>query len=135
MIHLEVLSSPDKNVLSSFQFFQNELYLGRSSGDLHIQDPQLFESHLMIEVVEKDLIVHPQKNVDSYLIDGKRASTVRKIKPNQKITLGNTTVRVIAFEETIFNSKKTILDNKLNSLIESNSPRLQVIEKLAKLMK
>lgn len=135
MIHLEVLSSPDKNVLSSFQFFQNELYLGRSAGNLHIQDPELYESHLMIEVVDKDLIVHPQKNVESYLIDGKRASTIRKIKINQKITMGTTTFKVIAFEETQFASKKSILDNKLNALVEANSSRLQVIEKLAKLMK
>lgn len=135
MIHLEILSGPDKNVLSTFQFFQNALYLGRSSGNLLIQDPELYDSHLMIEVVENDLIVHPQKNVTSYLIDGKRASTVRKIKVGQKITIGSTVFKVLNFEETHFDSKKSILDNKLSALVEANSQRLVVIEGIAKLMK
>ena len=89
----------------------------------------------MIEVVEKDLIIHPQKDVESYLIDGKRASNVRKIKMNQKITVGKTTFKVVNFEETTFHSKKSILDSKLNQLVEENSPRLAAIEKIAKLMK
>lgn len=135
MIHLEILTSPDKNVETSFQFFQNEVYLGHSAGNLQIKDAELKASHLMIEVVEKDLIVHPQKDVESYLIDGKRASNVRKIKTSQKITMGKTTFRVVSFEETTFPSKKTILDDKLNHLVEANSPRLVAIEKITKLMK
>ncbi len=135
MIHLEILTSPDKNIETQFQFFQNEVYLGSSSGNLHIKDAELKASHVMIEVVEKDLIIHPQKDVESYLIDGKRASNVRKIKMNQKITVGKTTFKVVNFEETTFHSKKSILDSKLNQLVEENSPRLAAIEKIAKLMK
>lgn len=135
MIHLEILNSPDKNVETQFQFFQNEVYVGHSAGNLHIKDSELKASHVMIEVVEKDLIIHPQKDVDSYLIDGKRSSNVRKIKMNQKITIGKTTFIVINFEETTFPSKKAILDQKLSQLVEESSPRLGAIEKLAKLMK
>ena len=135
MIHLEILNSPDKNVETQFQFFQNEVYVGHSAGNLHIKDSELKASHVMIEVVEKDLIIHPQKDVDSYLIDGKRSSNVRKIKMNQKITIGKTTFIVINFEETTFPSKKAILDQKLSQLVEESSPRLVAIEKLAKLMK
>jgi hypothetical protein len=135
MIHLEIISSPDSNILTQFQFFQNELYLGRNSGNLHIQDPALLGSHVMVEVVEKDLIIHPQKGVEFYLIDGKRSSTIRKIKAGQIITIGTTTFKVLNFEETQNRTKKQILDEKLNKLIDENSPRLAIIEKLANLMK
>jgi hypothetical protein len=135
MIHLEIISSPDSNILAQFQFFQNEVYLGRSSGNLHIHDPALLGSHVMVEVVEKDLIIHPQKGIDFYLIDGKRSSSIRKIKTGQIITIGTTTFKVLNFEETQNQTKKQILDEKLNQLIEGNSPRLAVIEKLANLMK
>jgi hypothetical protein len=135
MIHLEIINSPDKNILSDFQFFQNEVYLGRSSGNLFINDPELNKSHVMVEVVEKDLIIHPQKGVESYLIDGKRASNIRKIKAGQIITVGKTTFKILSFEVTEFQNKKKILEEKLGKLIESNSPRLVVIEKLAKLAK
>ena len=135
MIHLEIISSPDSNILTQFQFFQNEVYLGRNSGNLHIQDPALLGSQVMVEVVEKDLIIHPQKGVESYLIDGKRSSTIRKIKPGQVITIGTTNFKVLGFEATQNQTKKQILDKKLNQLVEENSPRLAIIEQLANLMK
>lgn len=135
MIFLEITTSPDKNVLNKFEFFQNQLYLGRHSGTLNISDPSLLDSHVMIEVVEKDLILHPQAGVESYLIDGKRSSTIRKIKINQLITIGATSFRVLNFQETQFKTKKATLDEKLSKLIEENSPRLAVIEKLGKMMK
>lgn len=135
MVHLEIIESPDQNVLTSFQFFKNEIYLGYSFGNLFIKDSLLLPSHLMIEVVEKDLIVHPQKNVESYLIEGKRASTPRKIKVGQIISIGQTKFKIIAFEETIIKTKKNILDEKLGTFVEGNSSRLTVIEKLARMMK
>jgi hypothetical protein len=135
MIHLEIISSPDSNILTQFQFFQNEVYLGRNSGNLHIQDPALLGSQVMVEVVEKDLIIHPQKGVESYLIDGKRSSTIRKIKPGQVITIGTTNFKILGFEATQNQTKKQILDKKLNQLVEENSPRLAIIEQLANLMK
>jgi hypothetical protein len=135
MIHLEIISSPDKNILTDFQFWQNEVYLGRTSGTLHIKDDDIRESHAMIEVVAGDLIIHPQKGVESYLIDGKRSSSIRKISIGQIITIGKTTLKVLKFEETQLKSKKKILDEKLSKLLETNSIRLLVIEKLAQLMK
>ena len=135
MIHLDIISSPDSNILTQFQFFQNEVYLGRNAGNLHIQDPSLLGSHVMVEVVEKDLIIHPQKGVEFYLIDGKRSSTIRKIKVSQIITIGTTNFKVLNFEETQNRTKKQILDEKMNKLIDENSPRLAIIEKLANLMK
>jgi hypothetical protein len=89
----------------------------------------------MLEVVENDLLVHPQKNVESYLIDGKRASTIRKVKRGQILTIGSTQIKIINFEQTAFKSKKSLLDDKLAELVESNSPRLQTVEQLAKMMK
>lgn len=135
MIHFEVSESPDQNVISSFKYFQNQIYVGRTTGDLWINDNSLLASHLMLEVIGKELLIHPQKGVEFFLINGKRASNIRKLKPNDKISIGNTTFKVIAFEETERASKKELLNNKLNKLIEENSARLNVVEKLTKLMK
>ncbi len=135
MIHLEITSGPDQNAMSSYQYFQNQIYLGRSSGDLHINDKNILPAHVMLEVIEKDLIIHPQKGVEFFLLNGKRASAIRKLKPNDSITIGETTIKIIQFEETVILNKKDILDTKLDSLINQNSPRLNVVEKLTKLMK
>ena len=135
MIHFEIIESPDQNVLSTFKYFQNQIYLGRSSGDLWVTDNSMLVSHAMLEVIGKELLVHPQKGVEFFLINGKRASNIRKLKANDKLSFGNTTIKILGFEETVRDSKKEILNNKLNKLIEENSGRLNVVEKLTKLMK
>jgi len=135
MIQLEIIKSPDANIFGTFKFYLNEIHLGRTIGNLVIQDKELSDSHLMIEVVGQDLIVHPQKNVSHYLLNGKRTTVVRKIKAQDVITIGDTVIKLAAFEETTEKSKKNILDDKLAQLIEENSTKLTVIEKLSKMMK
>ncbi len=135
MIKFSITESPDQEVLSTFEYFHNLIYIGRTSGNLTIQDNGLLRSHLMIEVVGDDLIVHPQKEVEFYLINGKRATTPRKVKINDLLKIGNTSIKLIAFAETPATSKKAILNQKLDQLIEENSHRLPVIEALSKLSK
>lgn len=135
MIHLEITDSPDNNVVSMFRYFQNQIYLGRTTGDLWIQDNEILPSHLMLEVIGTDLLVHPQKGVEFYLLNGKRATNIRKLKNNDLISIGKTNLKVIGYSETVRESKKDLLNNKLNHLIEENSSRLTVIESLTKLMK
>lgn len=135
MIHIQIVQSPDTNILTEFRYFHNQLYVGRSSGELWIQDKDLFASHIMLEVIGKDLLIHPQRGVEFYLLNGKRASAIRKLKINDQVTIGQTIIKVLGFEETIRESKKDVLNKKLNQLIEENSQRLNVVESLTKLMK
>lgn len=135
MIQFEVVQSPDLNAKSVFKFYKNQVYLGKNSGDLHIHDLQLQSSHLILEVIGLELVVHPQKNVTSILINGKRATTVRKIKALDTIGIGNTLIKILSFEDTPLMSKKQVLDAKLNDLMNQNSPRIAIVEKITKSMK
>ena len=135
MIKFEVKDSPDRNVISSYEYFQNQIYLGKTNGSLQINDKDLHALHIMLEVIGTELIIHAQKNVEFFLINGKRSSAVKKIKKNDQITIGATTLIILDFTETIHESKKGILEKKLNQLIEENSPLLAVIERLTKRIK
>jgi hypothetical protein len=135
MIQFEVTDCPDSQVMAPFTFYQNQIYLGKSKGDLWINDPSLLANHAMVEVVERDLLFHPQKGVEFYHLNGKRSSTVRKIKIGDIITIGKTKIKILDFQETRRESKKVILNNKLSKLIAENSLRLTVIERLSRLMK
>ncbi len=135
MINLEIQKSTDNNVLNNYQFFQNQIYLGRNTGDLCIEDNSILPSHVMLEVLGKELLIHPQKGVDFFLINGKRASNIRKLKMNDLITLGNTIIKICIFEETEIPVKRIILDKKLNQLVAEDSNRLPIIERLTQLMK
>lgn len=135
MINFEIIESPDNNVKRQFTFHKNQVYIGKSSGDLWINDPHLLVSNTLLEVIENDLLIHPQKGVEFYLINGKRASVIRKLKRMDVVTIGNTSLRLIDFSKSEILTKKKVLDQKLDKLIEQNSPRLAVIEEITKLMK
>lgn len=135
MIQFEITEGPDFNVHAPFKFFQNQIYLGKNSGDLWIEDPELLNIHIMLEVVGKDLLIHPQKGVPFYLLNGKRATTIRKLKSLDQIQIGKTHLKILAYEETVLESKKFVLDAKLSQLIKENSSRLAVVELLTKKMK
>jgi hypothetical protein len=135
MIQFEITSSPDENVVAPICFHKNQIYIGRSNGDLLIKDNEIRNSHLMIEVIGPELLIHPQKDVEFYLINSKRASVIRKLKVGDIVGIGKTIIKIIAFQETKRVTKKEILNEKLNKLIEENSLRLPAIESLTKRMK
>jgi hypothetical protein len=135
MIEFHITESPDTDVCSTFKFHRNQVYLGFSSGDLFIKDKALKPSHLMIEAIGPDLIVHPQKDIGHYLINGKRATTIRKIKIGDQIGIGQTVIKILSFDETLHRTKKEVLDEKFTKLLEGNSSKLPVIEAISKLMK
>jgi hypothetical protein len=134
MINIEVIESPDMDVIAPFKYFQNQIYIGKTVGDLWINDNELFPAHIFLEVMGSDLLIHPQKDVEHYLLNGKRSSSIRKLKVNDVITIGKTTFKVLSFSQTITESKQEILDKKLDKLISEDSLRLPVIESLTKLM-
>jgi hypothetical protein len=135
MIQLEITDSPDRNVVATITYHQNQIYLGAEAGDLKIRDPGLRPSHAMLEVVGADLLFHPQKAVDFYLLNGKRATTIRKLNVGDRVTIGGTQLRIGGFAETPRETKKEFLDRKLAQLVAEASPRLAVIETLTKLQK
>ena len=135
MIKFKIFKSPDPSVITEFRFLKNEIHLGREKGDLQIQDLDLHSGHIMMEIVGPDLLIHPQRQVDHYLINGKRTTAIRKLKINDEITIGKTFIRILEFYETLHESKKEILNRKLNELVNRDSGRLIVIEKLTNHMK
>jgi hypothetical protein len=135
MVQFEITKSPDPNVRNHFRFMSNSLTIGKKTGDLIIADTELKESHVMIEVIGRDLLLHPQKDVEYFLINGKRATSIRKLKVGEEVTIGKTILKILGFEETTVQSKKNILNDKLAALVDSDSSRLSVIDKLSKLSK
>lgn len=135
MIEFEIIRSPDLDIQQIYSLYYNQIIIGRTRGHTLIDDHQILDSHLMLEVIENDLIVHPQPGVTHYLLDGKRATNVRKIKVGQKITIGGTELVIKDFKETVFKTKKMILDEELAHLMEIDSPKLAIIEEIAGMMK
>lgn len=136
MISFKILSSPDYEInTQTYTYYQNIIYLGFAQGHFFIKDSELIDNHLMLEVLDNDLLLHPNPKIESFLIDGKRATSVRKLKINQIVTIGNTQIQILDFKNTEHLTRKEILDAKLNQILERDDSRLTIIEKLSGLMK
>lgn len=135
MIHIEVVSSPDNRVIYPFTFYKNQILIGKTQGDICINDPSLNKTHMMLEIVDEQLFLHPMKDTAYFLLNNKRSTTIKKIKTNDTFTIGNTLIKIINFSINPKISKKNILNLSLDRLIEENSPKLNLIENLSKLMK
>lgn len=135
MIQFEITESPDQDIVGDYHLFKNEIYLGTLLTDIIIKDPEIRKSHAFIEVVENALIFHPQKDVPFYLLNGKRALTIRKLKAGDLIQMGKTKIKITGFSFSANQSRKEILDSKLQQFMNQQDPRLEVIEKLGQLMK
>ena len=135
MIQFEITESPDQDVVGDYHLFKNEIYLGTLLTDIIIKDPEIRKSHAFIEVVDNLLLFHPQKDVSFYLLNGKRALTIRKLKTGDMIQIGKTKIKIIGFNFSANPSRKEILDSKLQQFMNQQDARLEVIEKLGQLMK
>ncbi len=135
MIEFEIIESPDQNIITTFKFYNNAIYLGSKSKDLSISDLDLKPLHVLLEVPEKELLIHPMRNVDYFLLNNKRSTSIKRIKKNDLIKIGNTIIKITDFEFEEKLSKKEILTTKMNQLIEENSSLLPLIETLSNMMK
>jgi len=136
MISFKIIQSNDYEIINqTYTFYQNLIYLGHSQGHFYIKDPLVIDNHLMLEVIDNDLYIHPHAKVEFFLVDGKRSTSIKKIKPNQIITIGSTQIEILKFNQTELLLRKEILDIKLKQMIDNQDPRLTVIEELSGLIK
>lgn len=135
MIEFEIMESPDSDVIGHYLIHKNEIYLGQILTDINIKDPLLLGSHAFMEVLEDKFLFHPQKDIGHYLLNGKRALTIRKLKNYDIIQIGKTKIKIISYQYKYYPSRKEILDQRLASFIASQDPRLEIIEMLGQMMK
>jgi hypothetical protein len=129
MIQFEILSSPDTDMVGEHLYYQDELQLGYSIGDVLIDDQKIRNHQFIFKVFKDDIfIVSQTTSGTSFLIDDKRVSGSIKIKTNQKILLGDTLIQIGNFlwNEEEKSSQKMM--SNLKMLINENSPILNVID-------
>lgn len=134
MISIEVLKSKNSDQLSETIFYKNIIYIGCGpQEDVLIEDKRVKKNLFFIEVVENKLLIHPHKELDYFLIDGKRTTSVKYIQVNQIIGVYDFEFKINNFIYTDFNDLKTLLNNKTDELIESNSDKIELISQIEEL--
>lgn len=134
MIQITINSSPDINKIGTITFNKNLIYIGNNhTCDLFISDTNLISNHLIIEIVESKMIVHPHKDIDFFLVNGKRTTGHKFVTLGNKIKIGGTEFTIDLFTETTYISMKETLNKLTDDLIKEESPLLDVIQELQRL--
>jgi hypothetical protein len=134
MIKIHCLETSDTNALGVYEYGQNMIYLGRKNTDFILNDLTWPENAMFFEVIEDQFYVHPQKSLEYFLINGKRCTGVKKIKRQDSITIGQTKIKLLDFSNSSFPTKKQVLDGKLGEIVQTNSPKLEMVRKLTEVM-
>ena len=130
MIKITILESNDTDALGSRTFFTNLIYLGSKKGDVLAKDPEIINYHFKFEVIANELFgfLHPQ--LKNFHHNGKISSKKIRLAPNDKIKFGQTVIEINSFELTLVENFKQMTNEKLDALIESDSPLLGLLKSI-----
>ncbi len=93
MIQLEIIESPDREILGDYITYRNDLIIGRStSADLPIDDSKLDEIHALIRLLPTHLYIRTVPGSSSFLLNGKKFAGEKKIKCDEHLTIGDTKI-------------------------------------------
>ncbi len=135
MINLEFVSSPDQEIIGPRSYHKNMIYLGHKSGDILIQDPDIFDNHLIIEVNEHGIFLHPHPHIDHFHLNGKRTYGVIALKLGDQITIGKTCFILRQAEKSEIFYRKELLNKGLERVIQDKDPISEVLSFLEERIK
>ena len=128
MLVVEVLECQDPEYEGVWRLHKNQLYLGYPEGDITPAVPGLPSYGFLIEVLPDMVQGTPHPEIVHWLLNGKRATRPRRLRIGDEITVANVRLKILEVELQEFESKKSILDARLQKLVESNSGLLPLIK-------
>ncbi len=129
MIEISVTKADDDAYLGTWRFPKNQVYLGYPEGD--IAPRSLAHSFLfLVEIVEGQLQVEPHPKLEFWLLNGKRATKARRVRPGDLLRVADVEFKILAAQESEVRSKKQILDARLKALVSQEAPVLSLVQLL-----
>lgn len=131
MIQLKVEECPSSDYVGEYIFHKNLIYIGANiDADLYLEDGALVGNHLLVEIVDGQLLAHLGKDAPSFWVDGKLATKFKFLAAGNVVKIGSTKIRIVLFAPTSKTSKREVLNKNTDELIQANSPLLDYIKDL-----
>lgn len=131
MIELEFISSDDQEILGKWSYQKNALVIGRSfRSDIIINDESISPTSLYLKFEKEHLILTNDESLPFYLLNGKKISGARSLKPGQEITVGTTSFKLVNAEPITPKHSGQFIQNKYDKIIEQNPDLANLLELL-----
>ena len=122
MINIEIINSPDKNFEGTYLSQFDHFLIGSSQrADIVIEDKDIDPLHITLEVKDNALICRSFKKDLSFLVNKKKYTGTKVIKPQDIITIGETEFKIlnfIAMENTDENSIEELYASAIEKIPE-----------------
>ena len=130
MIELEILNSPDTEVLGIRKFHFDQIIIGNSSkNNFVINDPDIDHFHLLIEVNDTGAICRSLKE-NSFLHEEKRWLGEKSLHPNSVIQIGNTLLKIVSFCKNPVKVLTTNYEEMYQKAYENYSEIIEILDQL-----
>ncbi len=130
MLELEVTECPDPDYLGTWRFEKNQVYLGHPEGDIIPKLDGLPSWGFLLEVWPDGVQAQPHPDLGHWLLNGKRATRPRRLRVGDELTVAGLKLRVLKAEHSDFQTKKAILDARLDELKAAQAPALALVKLL-----
>ena len=131
MIQIAVKNCPDSEYEGEYFFDKNLVYVGSNhDADLYLPDEKLSRNHLLIEIVDGQLLAHLGKNAQAFKVEGKLATKFKFLSAGNVIEAGGSSFKIMVFAPTVRTTKREWLNKNTDELIRSGAPLLEAVKEL-----
>jgi hypothetical protein len=105
MIHIEITSHTDPTAIGLYDYEFDVVHIGRSrKNDLIFKEKDVPFHYMTLQIVEDTVGVHlVARNLPTtpfFFINGKKISGPLKVYPNDIITFGSNSIKILTFKKT-----------------------------------
>lgn len=131
MIEITILQSNDQIKIGQYRFFQNTISFGSDiENQIFLPNDHLSKCHLKLEVAEKKLQLIPDASVKSFHVNQKKFNSIKTLKANDHIKIGDCTFKIDHFSLEIVPPKSEFLNMKVESMQNNDPDLLSILQDL-----
>lgn len=133
MVLLEVIESPNIDRIGEYEFYRDDISFGTSQWDqVLIIEVGILHSHCILKMESNKLILVINENVEFIHVNGKRTTSSKILKINDKFRIGNTTIKVLNFSSKNIQTRKEFLNAKVQRVQDENPDLIPILQYLNK---
>lgn len=132
MIQIEIINSLDNDAINIYEYFLDELTIGKSASDIIIFDETLKKCHLKLFIKNDQLFGIVSKNEGANKLNYKKVTGQFSLNIGDIISIEKNDIKILSFKNEVIPDYKQLIKNKIDELTEREDPIIDLLKNLRK---
>ena len=129
MIEIELTNTESSDQNGRIKFGKNSISIGNHPYcDLYLPHPDLIRDHVIFNIENNKIHLHPNKLINFVIVDGKRTTSAIIFKIGSVLVLGPFNIKLLTFEISEFIPMNKKINEITDKLIQEKSPFLDILK-------